>query len=105
MSEQQEVIFANGLIVKRRDNAPEFVTCNLSVKVDEFIAFLKEHEKQGWVNIDCKVGRSGKHYASLDTWQPTQGESAVQGIAEAKAEMKSELVANEGESFEDSIPF
>jgi hypothetical protein len=77
--------FANGLICKRRDNAPEFVVANLSVKVDEFVAFLQEHQDKGWVNIDMCVSRGGKMYASLDTWKPTQGAAAEQGMAQAKA--------------------
>jgi hypothetical protein len=94
-------IFADGLIVKRAENAPDFVTCNLSFKVDEFIAFLKQHESNGWVNVDCMVGRSGKHYAALDTWKPTQGDSAKQGIDSAK-----QAAATASEPFEDSdVPF
>ena len=34
--EANEKIFTEGLIVKRNDNAPDFVIGNLSVKVDEF---------------------------------------------------------------------
>ena len=37
----QDKVFADGLIVKRNDNAPDFVICNLSVKVDEFKAFFE----------------------------------------------------------------
>jgi hypothetical protein len=71
--------------VKRHERAPDFVTANLSIKVDELIPFLQQHVKAGWVNVQLKVSKGGKHYAELDTWQPTQGEHAEQGMAQAKA--------------------
>jgi hypothetical protein len=68
----QETIFADGLIVKKNENAPDFVLCNLSVKVDEFEKFMKQHQKNGWVNLSCLMGKSGKPYAKLDTYEPKQ---------------------------------
>ena len=40
MAQQPEKVFADGLISKRNQNAPDFVIINQSYKVDEFIAFL-----------------------------------------------------------------
>jgi len=81
-----DTIFAKGLIVKRRDTAPEYVLCSLSVRVEEFIEFLREHDNEGWVNIECKVsGSTGKLYASLDTWRPSQGAVNRQGMEQARA--------------------
>jgi len=81
-----DTIFAKGLIVKRRDNAPEYVLCNLSVKVSEFIEFLQQHAQDDWVNIECKVsGKTGKPYAQLDTWRPNQGTVNRQGMEQARA--------------------
>ena len=65
-----EVIFAEGLIVKKNENAPDFVLCNLSVKVEEFEKFIKANVKNGWVNLSVLMGKSGKHYAKLDTYEP-----------------------------------
>ena len=45
---QDEKIFANGFSFKRRDNAPEFVVGRLSLKVDDAMAFVKEHMKNVW---------------------------------------------------------
>lgn len=67
---EKERIFADGFVIKRRDNAPEFVIANISVKVDEAIAFLRKHEKNGWVNLNAKTGRSGNPYIELDTFEP-----------------------------------
>ena len=70
MSNSTEKVFAQGLIAKRRDGAPEFVTCSLSVKVDEFKEFLDTHADKGWVNLNVKKSQGGKYYAELDTWKP-----------------------------------
>lgn len=70
MSQQPEKVFADGLISKRNENAPDFVVVNQSYKVDEFIAFLKKNAKNGWVNTQTKIAQSGKYYTELDTFEP-----------------------------------
>jgi len=65
--------FANGLIVKPRGNAPQWVLAKVSIKVDEFIQTLQQYNKNGWVNIDLKVSAGGKAYAEIDTWEPNGG--------------------------------
>lgn len=70
----QDKIFADGFLFKRKENAPDFVVGRLSMKVDEAVAFLKKHEKNGWVNLDIKNGRSGNPYIELDTYEPKQRE-------------------------------
>jgi hypothetical protein len=69
MAEQQEKIFADGFSFKRREGAPEFVIGRQSIKVDEAIAFLKQHQKNGWVNLDVKKSQKGTYYCELDTWE------------------------------------
>ena len=68
--ENQERIFADGFVFKRSEKAPEFVIGRISVKVDEAITFLKKYEKNGWVNLQAKYGRSGNPYIELDTYDP-----------------------------------
>ena len=65
-------IFADGFIVKRKDSAPEFVVASVSVKVEDFGKFVKEHQDNGWLNMDIKKSRQGKLYAELNTWKPDQ---------------------------------
>jgi hypothetical protein len=60
--------FVNGLIVKRNSNLPDFVVCKLSFKTDEFIRFITDNSKNGWLNADVKVSKGGKYYAELDTY-------------------------------------
>ena len=63
--------FVNGMIVKRGDNAPDYVLANLSIKRAELKAFLDE-QPGDWVNVSLKRAKSGKCYAELDTWKPTE---------------------------------
>jgi hypothetical protein len=76
MSQEQEKIFADGFIFKRNEKAPEFVIGRLSMKVDEAIAFIKQHDKNGWVNLGVKQARSGNFYVELDTFE-AKNDSAV----------------------------
>ena len=43
--EQKPKVFADGFSFKRQENAPAWVIGRQSVKVDEAIAFLKQHQK------------------------------------------------------------
>jgi len=76
--------FADGFIAKRHENAPDFVTCSLSIRVEEAIKFLTLHQKEGWVNLQVKQAKSGKYYCELDTWRPTQGEVGKAGMEAIK---------------------
>ena len=76
MAQQPEKVFADGLISKRNENAPDFVVVNQSYKVDEFIAFLKKNAKNGWVNTQTKIAQSGKYYTELDTFEPKSKQAA-----------------------------
>ena len=64
--------YAKGLFVKRNEKAPDFVTCNLSIKTDDFIQFLNENtNEKGFVNLQVlKSKDKGTLYAVLDTFTP-----------------------------------
>ena len=63
--------FAQGMNFKLPpENAPEFVKGRLSIKLDEFVAWAQNNASNGWINLDLKVGRSGKPYVALNTWKP-----------------------------------
>ena len=48
-------IFPEGFIFKqKRDNAPEWVLGSIAIKVDEATEWLKDNQKNGWVNLDLK---------------------------------------------------
>lgn len=95
-----ETVFVDGMILKRpHENAPDFVKLRVSFKVSEIVEFLQANQKEGWVNADIKVSKQGKFYAALDTWQPTQGQSAKQGMEQARAAAQSD------DWEEDIVPF
>ena len=77
-------VFADGFFFKRKEAAPEFVVGAMSVKVDDAISFLKQNQKNGWVNVDIKQSQNGKYYMQLDTWEPTP--KAEPTVAEATIE-------------------
>jgi len=77
MADQVEKIFADGFLFKRNEKAPDFVVGRISIKVEDAIAFMKKHEKNGWVNLGVKTARSGNYYIDLDTFEAKEKESAV----------------------------
>ena len=86
MSDQKEVKFVGGLIVKApREGAPDFVKMCLSFKRLEAIAWLQEQEGE-WVNADVKEARSGKLYAAVDDWKPTPRQDAPAPRQQAPAQ-------------------
>lgn len=70
-----EKTFADGVIFKRSNNAPDFVIGNLSIKVSEFAKFVKAHAKNDWLNLQVKQSKDGKYYVELDTWQPDKNKT------------------------------
>ena len=66
-----DIVFANGLIFKKPDNAPDFVIGNLSVKKSEFIPFLDSQDGD-WVNLQIKLSKGGKYYVEVNNWQPNK---------------------------------
>jgi len=64
-----DIVFLDGLIVKKPEGAPDFVIAKLSIKREELITFLQNQEGD-WLNADIKESKAGKFYAALDTWKP-----------------------------------
>jgi hypothetical protein len=85
---QDEKIFADGFSFKRNEKAPEFVIGRLSMRVDEAVAFIKQHERNGWVNLNIKTARSGNHYVELDTYEAQAEQSPKLNAAAPKAKPK-----------------
>ena len=75
----KEKVFADGFIFKTRDTQPDWVVGSMSVKVEDAIVFLKDNNKNGWVNLNVLTASSGKPYVELDTFVPKpQGETKEQ---------------------------
>ena len=71
----EEKIFADGFAFKRNENAPDFVVGRVSIKIEDAVAFMRQHEKNGWINLDVKQARSGNYYMELDTFEPKSKKS------------------------------
>jgi hypothetical protein len=65
----------------RRENAPDFIKGGLSIKVDDFIAFLQKYKKaDGWINVDICQSQGGKLYTSLNTFEPKKQEDVSDSV-------------------------
>jgi hypothetical protein len=95
-----EKIFVNGLIVKRNEKAPTWIIASLSFKVDEFKQFLDTHNNNGWINVDVKIGKSGKMYAELNTYKRDETMTAIK-----QQEALNTIEYPSDENLSDSIPF
>ena len=84
---QDEKIFADGFSFKRNEKAPDFVVGRLSLKVDDAIAFIRDHHKNGWVNLNIKTARSGNHYVELDTYEPPTEQAGGKSAPTPKAKV------------------
>ncbi|MGB1269871.1 MAG: hypothetical protein ACPG45_09040 [Flavobacteriaceae bacterium] len=88
--QQQEKIFADGFSFKRNENAPDFVVGRMSIKVEDAVVWMKSNAKNGWVNLDVKLSKSGKYYCELDTWeakpQNTQAQAPQQQAVQQETE-------------------
>jgi hypothetical protein len=67
--------FVDGLIIKflgphgDRGSAPDFIKGKLSIKCVDLVAFMRQHQSDGWVNVDLKMSKNGKLYAELNSWK------------------------------------
>ena len=87
----EEKTFTDGLIVKRAENAPDWVLCNISIKVEDFTKWMQDHQDKGWVNIGLFMSKGGKPYGVKDTFKPKEENSTEKQTLE--------------ESIGDDLPF
>lgn len=85
--DNKEVVFADGFIAKRKDNAKDFLIVNLALKVDEAVAFIEKNAKGDWINLEVKRARNGKLYVALDTFVPTKAEPVKAAAVEVEDEL------------------
>lgn len=86
--------FINGFLIKEKKlsgSNGEYSIMTVGIKVDEFIAQLKEIEKEsGFANIVIKKRKTPSdkgltHYAEVDDWEPNKGQAVpVQNIDESE---------------------
>ena len=91
--------FVDGLIVKApKETAPDFVKANLSIKRQELVNWLSGKQDE-WINLDVKEGKTGKWYAEVNTWKPTQA------TIEAKNHDANYTLTTDNTMTTDDIPF
>ena len=97
--EKQTKTFANGFIFKRNDNAPDFVVGKLSIKAQDAIMFINQHNKKGWLNLDIKKSKEGKFYMELDTYESKESN-------ESNSEVKKRIIKKEDKiTISEDLPF
>jgi hypothetical protein len=89
-------IFTQGMIVKRHEKAPSYVVCGLSFKTEEFIKWLQENDKGGWVNVDVKQSQGGKYYGELNTYE--KGSQTSKKAPNSNEKAKDEEYTNSGDT-------
>jgi len=78
----EEKIMADGMFFKEKhQNAPEFVIGGLSIKIDQFSKFVKDHKDGEYLNFQVLKSKQGKLYIVLDTWKPNKDQA--QQVAES----------------------
>ena len=87
MENQNDSMLVKGFYPKAKHaNAPDFVLGKASIHLPTFAEFMREFKAANpggeWVNIDSKLSRAGKGYASVDSWKP---DPAMQGQSSAPA--------------------
>lgn len=100
----QEKVFADGFSFRRNENAPEFVVGRLSIKVEDAVAFMKQHQKNGWVNVSIKYGRSGNPYCELDMYEPVDMSKKQGGMSKNVGDMTKNVEPHD-KNQEDELPW
>ena len=108
-----EKTFAKGIIFKKRENQPDWVIGQLSFKLEEALQFLKENDKNGWVNLDIKKSQNDKFYVELNTFEakPQEPKSSAEiihpDVSKQPNPFEDDPFANNsvGNNEDDSLPF
>jgi hypothetical protein len=69
-------VYLNGLIIKGRSNQFGEEELKVSVKVEDLVKELQQHQERGWVNLEIRKKKQASdkgvsHYTVLDTWKPS----------------------------------
>jgi hypothetical protein len=70
-----EKVYLNGLIIKAKLNQFGEEELKVSVKVEDLVKELNQHQERGWVNLEIRKKKQPSekgvsHYTVLDTWKP-----------------------------------
>ena len=89
-----DIEFVDGLVAKApHDNAPDFVKCAISIKRADLGNWLRQRTDE-WINVDVKVAKSGKWYASVNDFKPERQQETPAPADNATTD-----------DFDDGVPF
>ena len=103
MSEEKK--FAEGLYFNEpREGSPEWILGSISVEPKRFTECMRANydPNEKYLKIDFKMGKSGKPYAEINTWKPTQGHNPAD---KPPQQQQSPSQGNKQDTFQDDIPF
>jgi len=71
-------VYVKGVnVFKKRDGAPDFVMCKLSINPEMIFDNIHDVEQyknnKGWINLDVLVGEDGSPYAKVNTYNQDNG--------------------------------
>jgi len=111
----EEKKFVEGLYYNEpRERSPEWILGSISIEPKRFTDWMRANydPNEKYLKIDFKMGKSGKPYAELNTWKPTQGQGQGNGqphnpsqqSGSSFQESKGTINSTQNE-FESDIPF
>ena len=107
MSDKKTKVFADGFSFRRKANAPNWNIGRLSINITEAVPFLKQHHKDGWVNLLVNESKNGNLYVELDTFEPKKKnpDGSTEPGEQPPPKSYSEPSATEAEDDSDDLPF
>ena len=98
-----EIQWVGGLFVnKPHEKAPDFIKCNLSIKVADLHEWLNKNQHladdKGYIKVVVKESKQGKWYCCVDDYKPKEDYYSEDGGEEV-------LKREDVDEADDSIPF
>ena len=91
--------FVDGLFVKKRETAPDFVKAELSFN-QKFITWLQNNfNAKGWANVDILLSKEGKLYAKHNDYVSVDTNANSSATSYAKFDNNGQIV-NENSNVE-----
>ena len=89
MSYQDESVLVGGMYAKKNPNSPDWVLCNINIKLDQLSEHIRDFKKREpdaeWLSVDVQMAKSGKPYCKENNWKPAEGAQAAPAAAPAPA--------------------
>ena len=96
MSYQDESVLVGGMYAKKNPNSPDWVLCNINIKLDQLSEHIRDFKKREpdaeWMSVDVNMAKTGKPYCKENNWKPSEGgQSAAPAPAPAMAPVDDDL--------------